>query len=550
MALAYDWQPRSQPSNRYVFRVSDITTLLSVATRLIDFVAGMWTGILAWRCALILLENRGLSVKHLGQIVGGLKLGPLKRLRGLEWPIAVVLLFIFPQAFIEPLFSGSVNWNFAVDYAPSIQVPNVPVTVQSQNWFWYLTQGITRKQYVRQATGLAGIMWSATDSESSKGGTVTSPGGVTCRHVMPNRMPVNSTLLDATVPCIQIHNITWPTEHVPDDIRDYAWSKGDDLGVFGNNPFDYIQSGVAALFSRSEPSWNTPSTVKIHHNNITAAFPTATKWSGNMTVFLLLARQRNTNCSPVRADAFGNSSYITNHLSNVFPADSNSADETCYTYGTVHFTAGVMKAPKSSFVSDQVVEYNPGAAAPEGAPRPTEDEIAAAIEPSIWTREALWLMPDVMADIAVMNTSLLPTWENLDNYTATLIRYAYLANWDALHASFDQDDTAMLTAQPAEPRLRASVSLTRLFVWFAVTLLVPATGVIVGFVHSRYSQRGMIGGTVPLLFIGSSEILERYPDLSAMGDVTEEDEQRLSEMVLDQVSPGPPDFRLRLGTTT
>jgi hypothetical protein len=32
--------------------------------------------------------------------------------------------------------------------------------------------------------------------------------------------------------------------------------------------------------------------------------------------------------------------------------------------------------------------------------------------------------------IAVMNSSLLPTWDNIDGYAETLIRQSYLAAWD------------------------------------------------------------------------------------------------------------------------
>jgi len=92
-------------------------------------------------------------------------------------------------------------------------------------------------------------------------------------------------------------------------------------------------------------------------------------------------------------------------------------------YGTVYFTAGVVRAPSSTFVSSQVVEYYPTVDFDdEEAVSSAIDNVANIIEPSIWTREALWLMPDVMTSLAVMNSSLLPTWMNLNNYTATLIR--------------------------------------------------------------------------------------------------------------------------------
>ncbi|KAK1766623.1 hypothetical protein QBC33DRAFT_588842 [Phialemonium atrogriseum] len=119
-ALAYQWQLRAQPGGGYVFRDSDVTTWLSASTTLIDIVGTMWSGILAWRCVFILLETRhGLRLDHLSQILGGY--APRKRLQGREWLVTLVLLLVIPQRLIRPLFSGSVDWNFAVDYAPSIQ---------------------------------------------------------------------------------------------------------------------------------------------------------------------------------------------------------------------------------------------------------------------------------------------------------------------------------------------------------------------------------------------------------------------------------------------
>jgi hypothetical protein len=120
-ALAYSWQRHHQPGGLYVLRVSDITTLLSAATTAINFFGNMWMGIIAWRCIFILLQNDGLKIKNVSQILSGFPPWPWKWRwpRGLEWPVLIVLLLIFPQAYIEPLFSGSVNWNFAIQFGPS-----------------------------------------------------------------------------------------------------------------------------------------------------------------------------------------------------------------------------------------------------------------------------------------------------------------------------------------------------------------------------------------------------------------------------------------------
>ena len=187
----------------------------------------------------------------------------------------------------------------------------------------------------------------------------------------------------------------------------------------------------------------------------------------------------------------------------------------------MNFTAGVVRAPESNFVSPRVVEYNP--LAPRDGPPPTQEEVAAAIGPSVWTEVALSLMPTVMTQISVANSSQLQTWENVDNYTATLIRYAYFAAWNALNSDFPEaePDGETLIVHPAQPRLQASVSLARVFAWLVITLFIPATGIILGCVHKRYCERKMIRGTVSLLFTNASVVLkdkEKRNNLFLEGD--------------------------------
>jgi len=533
MALALDSQSRSQPGNHYVLRVSDITTLLSAATKVVDMVGSMWTGILAWRCVFILLEAGQLNIKQVERIVGGRP--PRAWPHGLEWPVSVALLFVLPQAFIEPLFSGAVDWNAAVEYAPAIQVASTPDSTDSSSWGWYNDQGLSRDFYARKAGGWAGVAWGTADSQMAKGGALAPLGGLTCRRIMSSSAPIGSVLLEAIVPCIQIHELTWPTEPVPDAIRSYAYDKSLEFSPGNlNNPFVHAHAGIAVLFDEQNPGYTSP---KMTEFDGRTAFPPETKWSGTMTIFLLLGRQDNVDCAPIADNSFGTSSYVTGSVSNVFAENSNS-DESCFTYGRVRFTAGVIKAPKSTFISPEVVEYNPA--------HLTADEIAAAIQPSIWTKEALSLMPVVMAQIAVMNTTQLPTWENINNYTATLIRYAYHANWDVLHSSFEDTDTAMLTVLPAEQRLQATVSFPRLFAWFGITLLVPVTGAIIGYIHSRYSTRALISSTVPVLFTDASAISKDHPELTGMRQVqTQDEKQLLRAMVLQQLETAKPRFELQ-----
>lgn len=495
----------------------------------------------AWRCAFILLENRGLKITELTWIVRGLP--PLKWPQGLEWPVLVILLCILPQRFMDPLLTGGIDWTLAFGEAV---VRDGSETADSSLWYWYLTEYINRRYHVCRAAGLASVAWMTSDNQTANDKATDSSilGGVSCRRVMPGLAPIDSILKDAIIPCIQIHNITWPEGEVPRDIWDYTANSGANLSLVNEAPFTNYQSGVAALINRTNPQWNTNSTVEVNHITRTAAFPKAMKFSGNMTVVMYINRQPTTGCKPIAGNAFGNSSYITQHVQNIIP-HGNVDGENCFTYGTVYFTAGVIHAPSSRYISPRVVEYYPTVKEMNnGSNTSLSVDNITAIEPSIWTQEALWMMSDVMTQIAIINTSSMPTWDNLENYTASLIRHAYMANWDAFHLAFDQNDTSLLTVGWRMDRLWASVSRTRLFAWFGVTLLVPVSGVLMRYLQMRHSRRAMITDEVAVLLTDPAGVIEKYPFVSGMVSVTEEDEQ-MGRITLEQVKPNRPQFRLK-----
>ncbi|CEL01010.1 hypothetical protein ASPCAL00602 [Aspergillus calidoustus] len=117
-------------------------------------------------------------------------------------------------------------------------------------------------------------------------------------------------------------------------------------------------------------------------------------------------------------------------------------------------------------------------------------------------------MPDMMVQLAVINSTLTPTWDNLENHTATLIRTAYMNSWDALHSSFDYNATRTVTLEQAEQRLQASVSFARLFGRLGVTLLLPVSGILVRHMQMQ-RERAMIVDEVAILLTDPGEVVER-----------------------------------------
>ncbi|PNP74455.1 hypothetical protein FNYG_12200 [Fusarium nygamai] len=136
----------------------------------------------------------------------------------------------------------------------------------------------------------------------------------------------------------------------------------------------------------------------------------------------------------------------------------------CYWYGLVNFTAGVTTSKQSRYLSGRVVE--------DQTPL---DQVVFDANP--WVQVSLWLLPDLMAMIAVMNSTLLPTYDNIDGYVQQLLRQSYLAPWDMYHDSFDSGQISLTyKAIPGISRQLAEVSFARVFSWLGVCLLMTGSG--------------------------------------------------------------------------
>lgn len=383
------------------------------------------------------------------------------------WMVALLLLLIFPQALTGPLLSGAVDWNSSSITSQDVEVLSKDPTALFGDWYWYLSQEVTRKEYLRKAAGIASLAWA---NVLYVGQSRTDQTGNGCRHVVYDYgMEANSTILGDTIPCIKIHDISWANSPVPSSVTDYVGNQSSlALSLVGDAPFNYYHSGAAVLFDPENTLWNTSDLI-VNDTERFALVPSPTLFSGTKTIGLLVQRQPNTHpedCSPIRPNPFGD----TSNLTHIY-AFSDTGNQNCYRVGTVNFTAGVMKTAVTTYVSNQVVE------APAGE--------SLQLQADIWVQEALWFLPDLMTMIAVMNSSSMPTWNNMDDYVEMLIRYSYLAAWDMYHSSFDENGTS-LVATRHEPRLQATVSSARVFSWLAISLLMTLSGILLFVLETQY----------------------------------------------------------------
>jgi len=443
---------------KLLLRVSDVTTLVSVALVVVKVIVSVWSTLILWGFGQHMLTHESVPSQQVWKMVRWRIPPEFQTLRSLPkgyrgWIISVTVISIFIQAFTGPLLTGSVSWNAAFHLSKqAVPVSSVDPRAAFSSWYWYNAQGpFDKKAYLRAATRYASLAWMDTSTIDAKGGSKTGNG---CRSVMNDgRLPRNSSLVDATLPCIKINSIRWYRNE--DEVTKEEWSdlSGDDLTLVDDNPFYYYYGGVTIVYDakklRSPPS-------------STDEPPPANKFSGTMTVALMLARRNETDppCSKLPNTVFGNISPLPYLVKEVQPT---SKGENCFLLGKIDLTAGVTKSSRATYIGDRIVESQ----------TPIQD---VEFEANPWVQEALWLLPDLLTMLAISNVTIPPAFENIDSYVSGIVRQGYLAAWDLLHHSFD-DKGPLYQSFPAQERLVADVSFARVFAWLGISLSMTLFGI-------------------------------------------------------------------------
>ncbi|KAK6518125.1 hypothetical protein TWF506_005286 [Arthrobotrys conoides] len=518
VALAVDgYQAVDSSVSRYAhgrlrLHVSDVTTFVSVGLVLVKLLVSSWSVVALWECACDLSQRRefdddidttnanspdnktieeieaaqaaeitkasatGLTTTEISNGQASSAPGDSRRLSfmitwrlppwllfpfkmpkdGRSWLISVALLFMLPQPFLAPLLSGSIDWSTSSIPGDKPQmISSVSPSASFSSWYWYNGGGYFHNTHIRRAAGNAVLAWANPAATARNGTSITGNG---CRHVTnDDGLPVNSTVYNITVPCIQIHSISWAVS--PEDVSSTDASlittdASKRLSQINEDLSLYYTEGASVVFDANDP---------YTYSSNTGSPPPATIFSGTKSVGVLLTRQKVTDplCRGLNTTIFGPGNRYDRYYN---PPDYNSADQNCYVVGKIRFTAGVTTSRRSTYISPRIVEDT----------TPIDEVV---FEPDPWVQQAIWLLPDLMTMISNLNSSLLPTWDNLDGYTETLLRQAYLGAWDAFHDAF-QEDGPELVAIPQEQRISANVSFARVFGWLGGCFLMPLAGIL------------------------------------------------------------------------
>jgi hypothetical protein len=293
--------------------------------------------------------------------------------------------------------------------------------------------------------------------------------------------------------------------------------------------------GNGVIFDPTNQTLQLPFTGILKSNPLAAALtefldepqpPQPFRFSGSMTAVVQVAQ--SYRYGPKNADAFGYAelnnrvttsgggvlaSSLGGLLGGLFSEDLTDIGDfldklyadTTYTYLEINFTAGVMTGPSTSLSSQAV----------EGNRIPSDTDILWGM----WVREALYLLPDVMSMVAIMNTTQLNSYHNIENYTANLLTYSYQGAWDMLQRTFDSTNTN-LTAIPREPRVQASVVYSRVYGWLFLSWLFTLSSLPLRWLTGQCKRSAVIDGQTAMLMTDPSEVLKEHGDLTNLVSVT------------------------------
>ena len=473
-------------------RASDIITVLSAFTKAVEFIAGLWAGTLVLKCGFVVWKKvrDDPDDEKIGNELSRAMDWHFPKRGSISWTdvqdlaVRLSLALVVPALLAAPLIEGSVDWQSSFELGTPTTANSANPVVQFWRWTWPSSGGMLDRQEITEAASLAGLAW-----ENATSPTDNTPGRKPCRHVVnQSQFLSGSKLHNATVPSIVIHSITWPSTPMPGFVS-RIFNNSQLTSASNYSPFTAAidHPGIAILFDPTNTTLPIPPTFA---NNRSRSMPELTflglgkpmypepfLWSARKMVAIVLLSKRYDQ-EPYLIDPFGlDPSALPNRatrseLISIVPGGAGVQEDQVYTYLEVNFTAGVRVAQTSTYIKHNLVEADGGD--PDGG-----DIVAGP-----WVQQALYMVPDVMAMLAIINTTELATWENLFNYTETLVRRAYMGSWDALHRQFEPNNT-VLVVDPWESRLEAKISLARVLGWLAVNVIFGASGFLLHFLTKR-----------------------------------------------------------------
>lgn len=479
----------------------DVIALVSTVLTLVRALAGAAVTLIGWRMAFLTLGTKGATLAQVDYMVSW-------RRPPIKGQIALWLVFLLsvPSQFTAPVLQGAINWipdtRYKLDGSRDVTTPG-----PSDYWDW--TNMFTNNRYydVMQAVGIASLASSKNFKPFNNSDSIPS---IPSRRLVPSLLGenINSSVSNISLPFFQAHSLRWA--QTADDI-------GADMGLLDS----VISNGSAPALSFSDRitiDEEEPNLFRIGTDPARLVLVNERKWQAqpkddtgkyqwpqsqvhHSANWVIVALTYNANCSTYFA-TFG----IVN---DIYLHDS---EESCFIFAKLNYTAGVLSCKDCKIVADGVVEA------------PTNYTGNQTVLPDSLAGTAISMIPEVLFYTKIANSSLAPTWNNLNGYTVGTLATAYQASWNSLANRFAQDSMDSTELSVPVEVLRALITSWRIWLWLGLNACLTVSALILACLQQHLRADVMRYPALTALLVDSRSVFEqRTEGFSDVGSLTKHD---------------------------
>ena len=452
---------------------SDITTAISSGIAIYRVFAAGWSTAMVWRSIFLLMGEGGITIEQINSLLTWqIHLHPRYKPSRFGFLVSIILLSAVPSQFSGPILTGSITWSSSYHLTKGERVTRITSASsgdQDNLAFWFSQTNLPVVPLgISFVPGLASIAWLGSLEQKR-----------TMKRVIRfiHHLPINSTLNNVTLPYFAISKLEWisdPMKVIPQIVNlsmDLDWNSFKLPGGFALTPDSW--GGVSESPSPSP---------------------------GVLSETRIIVGVYATDSDSCASEEFGD-----------LPANIgfNLAQDICLIYGRVTYVAGEAECRACRVSSWSTVQ----------------NDTALTVSPSKEAPYAIKIMWSVAATLALQNSSLPRTYNNLDEYiTESLIR-SYGASWTFLNALYHGSYQHLSSdVQIAIPTSRANILWWRVWTWFFLNLLFTLSGIFFLFLY-RMSGQQMVGNpSLAALLLDTSDVLhKRDRALCNFSTLTKED---------------------------